>query len=39
VEFFLYTVMSSSSPLNSRNPEIGGFSIDYVHVTSEPTDN
>ena len=34
-----FTIMSSLSPLNSRNSELGGFSINYVHVTSEPTDN
>ena len=31
--------MSSSLPLNGRNPELGGFSIGYVHVTSESTNN
>jgi len=31
--------MSSLSPLNSRNPEHGVFSIGYVHITSEPTNN
>jgi len=31
--------MSSSSPLNGKNPKLGGFSIGYVHVTSELTDN
>jgi len=31
--------MSSSSPLNSKHPELGGFSIGYIHVTSELTDN
>jgi len=31
--------MSSLSPLNGRNPELGGFSIGYVYVTSELTDN
>jgi len=31
--------MSSLSPLNGRNLELGGFSIGYVHITSEPTDN
>jgi len=27
------------SPLNGRNSELGGFSIGYVHITSETTDN
>jgi len=27
------------SHLNGKNPELDGFSIDYVHITSEPTDN
>ena len=32
--------MSSLSPLNGKNPELGGFSIGYVQfITSEPTDN
>jgi len=31
--------MSSSSPLNGRNSELGSFSIGYVHVTSEPADS
>jgi len=31
--------MSSLSPLNDKNPELGGFSISYVHATSELTDN
>jgi len=35
VEFFLFTIMSSLSHLNGRNPELDGFSIDYVHVTSQ----
>jgi len=39
MEFFIFTVMSSSPPLNGKNPELGGFSIGYVHVTPEPTDN
>jgi len=34
-----FTVLSSLSPLNARNPELGSFSIGYVHITSEPTDN
>ena len=39
VEFFLFTVMSSLSPLNGINSELGGFSIGYVYVTSKLTDN
>ena len=40
VKFFLFTIMSSSSPLNDRNPELGGFSISHVQsTTSELTDN
>jgi len=31
--------MSSLSPLNGRNLELGNFSIDYVYVTSELTDS
>ena len=31
--------MSSLSPLNARNFEFGGFSIGYIHVTSELTDS
>ena len=31
--------MSSLLPLNGKNLELGGFSIGYVHITSEPTDN
>jgi len=27
------------SPLNGRNLELGGLSIGYVYITSEPTDN
>jgi len=34
-----FTVMSSLSPLNGRNSKLGGFSISYVHVTSELTDS
>ena len=34
-----FTVMSSLTLMNGRNLELGGFSIGYVHVTSEPTDN
>jgi len=34
----LFTVMSSLSPLNGRNSELGGFSIGYIHITSELTD-
>ena len=34
-----FTVISSLSPLNGKNPEHGGFSIGYVDDTSEPTDN
>jgi len=37
--YFILTVMSSMLPLNGRNPELGGFSIGYVHITSELTDN
>jgi len=39
VEFILFTVMSSLSPLNGRNSELGGFSIGYVHITFELTDS
>jgi len=39
VEFFLFTVMSSLSPLNGRNPKLGGFSIGYVYITSELIDS
>ena len=39
MEFFIFTVTSSLPPLNGKNPELGGFSIGYVHDTSEPTDN
>ena len=31
--------MSSLSPLKGRNSELSSFSIDYVHVTSEPIDS
>ena len=39
MEFFIFTVMFSSPPLNGKNPELDGFSIGYVHDTSELTDN
>ena len=34
-----FAIMSSLSSLNSRDLELGGFSIGYVHVTFELTDN
>jgi len=36
---FIFTVTSSQQPLNGRNLELSGFSIGYVHITSELTDN
>ena len=36
---FDFTVTYSQPPLNGENSELGGFSIDYVHDTSESTDN
>jgi len=39
MKFFIFIVTSSLPPLNGKNPELGGFSIGYVHDTSELTDN
>ena len=36
---FIFTVISSQPPLNGKIPELSGFSIGYVHDTSERTDN
>jgi len=34
-----FTIMTSLSPKNDRNSELDSFSISYVHISSEPTDN
>ena len=39
MKFFIFTVTSSLPSLNGKNPKLGGFSIGYVHDTSELTDN